>query len=369
MAVDILDASVVDACYNAAAAVDSWPTALEGLARSFGATACALHPRGAGDKRKALPASDAYREFLVEFVDGGWWRADHRAEQGWPLLQNGWKALIEHDISTEDDRTRLPLYRDLFGRFDLPWWGAAAVQTEGRYWVFSFLRSSAQGPFTQRDRQRLLALAPHLERIVGLSKRLVELNTRTLLDSMELLSTGAMVLDGRSRVLQLNARAEAFVGNGLSLRNGVLGATDRNSQPLFDRLVDSAAAAASPATALAIGPLRLPRPDGGVLIVDAVPTRGYVADALGYSGVLLMVSDPDQKAMPSAGRLQRAFDLTPAEARLAGLVGSGVAPAEAAQRLGIAEQTARTALKHVFVKTGVARQSELAALLGRLLPI
>ena len=53
---------------------------------------------------------------------------------------------------------------------------------------------------------------------------------------------------------------------------------------------------------------------------------------------------------------------------MAALVASGSAPREAAEQLGIAEQTARTALKRVFSKVGVSRQSELAALLTKLVP-
>jgi DNA-binding CsgD family transcriptional regulator len=60
------------------------------------------------------------------------------------------------------------------------------------------------------------------------------------------------------------------------------------------------------------------------------------------------------------------FGLALGEARVAALVGSGLSPREAAGRLGISEETARTALKHVFAKAGVSRQNELAALLGRL---
>jgi DNA-binding CsgD family transcriptional regulator len=61
--------------------------------------------------------------------------------------------------------------------------------------------------------------------------------------------------------------------------------------------------------------------------------------------------------------VQGLFDLTPAEARIAALIGSGLPPRSAAERLGITEETARTTLKHVFAKVGVSRQSELAALL------
>ncbi|MGH1569520.1 hypothetical protein ACRAWG_01170 [Methylobacterium sp. P31] len=64
--------------------------------------------------------------------------------------------------------------------------------------------------------------------------------------------------------------------------------------------------------------------------------------------------------------MRDAFKLTLGEARLAALVGAGAAPADAAAALGIADATARTVLKRVFEKIGVSRQSELAALLGKL---
>jgi hypothetical protein len=46
--------------------------------------------------------------------------------------------------------------------------------------------------------------------------------------------------------------------------------------------------------------------------------------------------------------------------------GIGAAPREAAASLGLTEETVRTVLKRVFAKTGVSRQAELAALVGRI---
>jgi DNA-binding CsgD family transcriptional regulator len=57
--------------------------------------------------------------------------------------------------------------------------------------------------------------------------------------------------------------------------------------------------------------------------------------------------------------------LTLGEARVAALVAAGVSPRDAAQKLGISEETARTVLKRVYTKSGVTRQSELAALIAR----
>lgn len=58
--------------------------------------------------------------------------------------------------------------------------------------------------------------------------------------------------------------------------------------------------------------------------------------------------------------------LTLGEAKIAAMIGAGLSPKEAAEKLGIKENTARVVLKKVFSKTGVSRQSELVALLGRL---
>ena len=60
--------------------------------------------------------------------------------------------------------------------------------------------------------------------------------------------------------------------------------------------------------------------------------------------------------------------LTPGEAHIASPVGSGLPPRGAAEELGIPEETARTVLERVSSKVGVTRQSELAALMTKLVP-
>jgi len=87
---------------------------------------------------------------------------------------------------------------------------------------------------------------------------------------------------------------------------------------------------------------------------------------LTHARAIVLVIDPsaDEPADPTIVR--DVLGLTLGEARIASLVGSGLAPRAAAQKLGITEETARTALKRVFSKVGVSRQSELAALLTRL---
>ena len=103
-------------------------------------------------------------------------------------------------------------------------------------------------------------------------------------------------------------------------------------------------------------PLTLSRPAAG---------SGYaplLADASAF--VLVREATGSEPVEPSMVR--DLLKVTLGEARIAALVGAGVRPSEASSQLGITEETVRTVLKRVYAKTGVSRQSELAALLGRL---
>ena len=61
------------------------------------------------------------------------------------------------------------------------------------------------------------------------------------------------------------------------------------------------------------------------------------------------------------------FRLTPAEARLAGLLAEGYVLKEAADHLGVTIATVRSQRKQGFQKTGASRQSELVRLVLRLI--
>jgi DNA-binding CsgD family transcriptional regulator len=70
--------------------------------------------------------------------------------------------------------------------------------------------------------------------------------------------------------------------------------------------------------------------------------------------------------VPREDTLRVAFELTPAEARLAQGITRGATLEEIAIVLGIKMPTARTQLAAVFAKTGTRRQAKLVAILTRL---
>lgn len=74
-----------------------------------------------------------------------------------------------------------------------------------------------------------------------------------------------------------------------------------------------------------------------------------------------------RRAEPKVERLAAIrFGLTPAEARVAAQLATGLPISEIAERLGVSRETVRTHVKRAFEKTGCRRQTELAALLTAL---
>ena len=113
------------ALYEAAATPDAWPGALHGLARAAGSVGCRLRPVLWRRDDVAFPASPDIQGFLKDFVSEGWARADPRTRLGMPLVEAGRSVVLEHDITTDEDRRRSPFYQTLSRRHDLPWWAAA----------------------------------------------------------------------------------------------------------------------------------------------------------------------------------------------------------------------------------------------------
>jgi DNA-binding CsgD family transcriptional regulator len=103
-----------------------------------------------------------------------------------------------------------------------------------------------------------------------------------------------------------------------------------------------------------------------VYVLPVGSAMKLTAQFLTHTRAIVLVLDPGSNEPADPAIVRDVLGLTLAEARVASLIGAGLAPREAAQKLGITEETARTALKRVFSKSGVSRQSELATMLTRL---
>jgi DNA-binding CsgD family transcriptional regulator len=78
---------------------------------------------------------------------------------------------------------------------------------------------------------------------------------------------------------------------------------------------------------------------------------------------LAVVTDPEGECGASNQVLMREFRLTPAEARVAGLLARGMAPKQIATSLGTSWNTVRIHLRRAYAKTRTRGQTELVRLL------
>lgn len=227
--------------------------------------------------------------------------------------------------------------------------------------------------------RRARFLAPQLDRAFGLKRRL-EAAEAALRDTAAILARveSAVITVGPDlRVRSANPAAEVLLrrGDGLRLREGVVGARLASDERALASAVAAAACQAEPrlgATAsnstdamLTVWRGASDQPSYRVGVFALPHTRTSRAGCRAERTVLLLVDDPARVPMaPLAAQtlLARAFGLTGSEARLALQLGAGASLTEAAATLGITRNTARAHLRAVFGKTDVHRQVELVRL-------
>lgn len=191
------------------------------------------------------------------------------------------------------------------------------------------------------------------------------------------IETAVLTVDRSLRVHFANPAARQMVrrGDGLMLIGDQLRASRVKDTQLLSAAVAGATARLSAATN---GHPAAPEAARVSVIVtlwrgDEAPAGRVLAVPLqaepGGGGAIraeaaLFVDIPgDADAGAEARHLQAAFQLTPAEARLAALLVSGMSLTQAASQFGVSHNTVRSQLRAIFEKTQVRRQADLMRLL------
>lgn len=234
-------------------------------------------------------------------------------------------------------------------------------------------RDSSRPDFGAAEREALQALVPHLRHALRLFERLQAAGAEhgVYRGVVEQMGVAAIILDHDGKVMRTNAVAERLLaeGDGLVLAGGRLRFASAGEHRALERLLRSLKAAGDPA-ALPPHRFRIERPSGrrdlGV-VAKPVTTPAFMRSG-GGAALALFVSDPGQDARPDPEAIRDLFQLTRMEAMLAAALVGGCSLVEAADRLGIAHNTARSHLRSIFAKTGARRQSQLVHLLHAGMP-
>lgn len=281
------------------------------------------------------------------------------------------EALIPHA-----ELRRTAFYADFGRRFDVVHMVGATVDAGAAGTsVISINGGEHRQPFSDDETALLTALMPHLQQALRLHRRLLhaEQASDDLTAIVERSSRALFLVDRGGRIAFMNSSASRLVSmrDGISIDRAELRGANGEATIRLRTLIADAIRTSTAGGTGAGGVVTLDRPSGRrplmalvapVSAVHRLPaTRNRVA-------ALVSISDPESTPVPDDRTLREMFGLTPAEARLTRLLAEGTSLAEAAERLGLRPETARTRIKVIFEKTGTHRQAELVSLVMRALP-
>lgn len=224
--------------------------------------------------------------------------------------------------------------------------------------------------FDASDKAMLEGLRPHLELSLAIFARIKreESAVQALTDTLDRLTICALFLSGTGRILRANHAARCLLdAREVALsKDGYLELTHRAANLQMQELIARAFECPRDANARAFAEV-MPLENSvhrhiGLLIRSLQPHGRACRDSA--PAVVVYFAGSGQ-AQPIERLVTQLFDLTPSEAHLATLLATGSSLSEAAEKLGLTENTVRTYCKTILNKVGVRRQTELVRLILR----
>jgi DNA-binding CsgD family transcriptional regulator len=285
------------------------------------------------------------------------------------LSQPGPHVVADYGILPEAAIRRSEFYDWMERTNDTRFFVGGRLVDRGQQSLFASVEFSRRhGHADESTIQVFRTLAPHIAnawRVSGLldaldeTHSLIALLARQSVSGIILLSTDGTVLfanDAAERVLD---RADGLFVASRRLRT-LRAAVDRTLQRLVARVLGPA-------------PEGVPDPGGIVAVPRASGRLPYVLRVLpcgshrpgrdGGPAALVLIADPDQRALPSTETLSL-LGLSAAESRVARMSAQGFRLPDIAAALGISHNTARAHLRSIFAKTGARSQPDLVRMLG-----
>ena len=356
--------SFVDRIYEAAVVPELWQGVLVDFARLAGAQDSVLiAARGQSFNRWIVSSAEFHG--LVE-AHSVRFPTNERTRR---LLASEHAGFVRDvDVFTEEEIAREPVFQD----FLIPRGYGVGVATTiaaptGETIILHAEGRRERGPISTDVVSRLDLLRPHFARAALLATRLEMQRVKLTAEALQLVGLPAGVLGTGGKILAANLLLNALMPSVVQDRRTRVALTDASADSLLLHALASLDMSPPDIRVCSI-PVRKRDPHPP-FIVHLVPVVGAAHDVFASASAILIVTPVVPKDVPTANVVQGLFDLTPAEAKLAVLIAAGCQPRDAAVRLGVTEETARTTLKRVLAKTGMGRQAELVGLLqGASLP-
>jgi len=353
--------------HEAAANPEIWPQFLERYSQVVGARAAFLQRHHLAEERSEfLHSFGITRQLNASYV------AHYSKVNVW--RQHGQHLYVQGRVFFDEESYPRPLlkrsefYNDclLLNGITRSFSGVAGRRGD-QVLTLTAMRAEHEHSFDGGSRKILQALLPHVVRAQITAERLELLEAGEA--ALNRLTMGVVLLALDRRVVFANREAEATLraADGLALRHDRIDATSAEAGAALQSLFQYALA---PGQSLDCPPAVLvPRPSGRRPYgITAAPlkTRPAAFATAPAAAAVAVITDPERQQPVAVETLRRTFRLTRREAALAAALAEGRVLAEAAERLGMRYETARTHLRRILSKTETSRQAQLVLLVERL---
>jgi DNA-binding CsgD family transcriptional regulator/PAS domain-containing protein len=357
--------ALVQRVYDAALDDRWWAGLADSIARTFASSSTVLKAQHADSSVQLMETT----ENLVvaprnQALADHWHAHDLWVERS--VAHGMSRVITNRDLIADAEFERTAFYYDWCRQLDIYHMiGAVFPIDTDTIGVLGVHREQGAGHFAQRDRRRVTAFLPHLQRALRIRHRLqgaAQVHA-ALFGALDRLVVGVAVVDYQGRLLYANPLAERVLrsgAGGIGLRGGRVHLRDIQLGARLQRALRAAVRSEVDTLGDFTGAMALPRPGRLPITLLTAPLRNA---ALGAPAALLFIRDPEQAA-PAHDVLRELFGLTRTEAAIAAALATGLAPDAIAADFGIGIGTVRSHLKGILAKTGTRRQGELVALIG-----
>lgn len=334
-----------------------WEDALEGIARSAGASSAVLI-RERHLRVSASMTTPSYAEPMARHMKG-LGPPNSRHVRVRTTLAGGFRA--DQDDYGLDELKRDVFYQEFMRPLGLFWHANAKLGgTETDFVEISLKFGIGSGPCRHELLHALDRQLANLRAAARVSQRLLEAEASGMVHVLELRGHPIFEINALGAILRAHGAPIEQLELPLRSNTRRLVAATAMAQQRIDE-----------ALARAIAGDRLPsliRLDPSWFL-QIVPVTGPARDVFGGAvalAILIAGRCEETTVWRRKTMLRQCFSLTVREADLACLLAEGDDLDQVAEYWGIGKGTARNHLKSVFTKLGVHRQSELAALVCRL---
>ena len=361
--------SLIELIYSAAEQPELWPAVLARTSAAIGGESLALFA--------AFPHSKAPDILALHEMPPDVWSAYATYYAGvnpiMPLaeatLEAGGVAYTQ-DVISDAELERSEFYADFFQRNAMHHsCGTRIHLNDGLPPAnLSCQRARQLGPFDENAEIVYQTLKPHIRRALLLHQKFAGLETASkgLEYALDSLGHAVFGVDRTGRVMICNRQAEAIIRKGSALRmpQGKLIAVLADQDQRLQAMLAGAVAAGSGFGLSAGGSMLLEGTSARPLRVTISPIRFPLPGRSSQLAALVYVGDPAAAPLSKAEALRALYGLTPTEARVADLLGSGLEVREISVRQHMTLETARFHVKRILAKTGTRRQAELVRMMA-----